>query len=199
MERHNKLNGYRILTMQNNVGKLMGRIVGRKLVRYLEEREILPVNQGDSDQYNAHGKIQLHLNMTYTKDSRGKNKQWLWHSIFRMLTTESIQAADGPARTIWSQPNTDPVGYRSAPGKNSVYAAWKLEVCPSSAHFGRTTRITVLTDPLQCLYTKGLADLNQTGPSKILILTDDGLIYTTSKHSQEAAEAVQQHLDSVSK
>ena len=143
-ERHNKLNGYRILTMQNNVGKLMGRIVGRKLARYLEEREILPVNQGDSDQYNAHGKIQLHLNMTYTKDSRGKNKQWLWQSIFRMLTTEFIQAAEGPARTIWSQPNTDPVGCRSAPGKNSVYAAWKLELCPSSAHFGPTTRITVL-------------------------------------------------------
>ena len=176
--------------MQNTVGKLMGRIVGRKLARYLEEREVLPVNQEGSDQYNAHGKIQLHLHMTYTKDSRGKNKQWLW---------QSIQAAEGPARTIWSQPNTDPVGCRSAPGKNSVYAAWKLELCPSSAHFGRTTRITVLTDPLQCLYTKGLADLNQTGPSKILILTDDGLTYTTLKHSQEAAEAVQQHLDSVSK
>ena len=137
--------------------------------------------------------------MACTKDSRGKNKQWLWQSISRMLTTEFIQAAEGPARTIWSQPNIDPVGCRSAPGKNSVYAGWKLELCPSSAHTGPTTRITVLTDPLQCLYTKGLTDLNETGPSKILILTDDGLINTTSKHSQEAAEAVQQHLDSVSK
>ena len=115
------------------------------------------------------------------------------------IDLESIQAAAGPARTIWSQPNIDPVRCRSAPGKNSVYAGWKLELCPSSAHIGPTTRITVLTDPLQCLYTKGLADLNQTGPSKILILTDNGLIYTTSKHSKEEAEAVQQHLDSVSK
>ena len=48
------------------------------------------------------------------------------------------------------------------------------------------------------VYTKGLADLNQNGPSKILTLADDGLIYKTSKDSQEAAEAVQQ-LDSVSK
>ena len=194
-----KLNGYRILTMQNTVGKLMERTVSRKLARDLEEREILPANQEGLDQYNAHGKIKLDLHMTCTKNSRGKNKQWLWQSISRMLTEESIQAADGPARTIWSQPNTDPVGCRSAPGKNSVYAAWKLEVCPSSSHNGPTTRITVLTDPLQCLYTKGLTDLNQTGPSNILILTDDGLIHTTSKHSQEAAEAVQQHLDSVSK
>ena len=78
----------------------MERIVGRKLARYLKEREILPADQEGSDQYNAHGKIQLHLHMTCTKDSRGKNKQWQWQSISRMLTTESIQAAEGPARTI---------------------------------------------------------------------------------------------------
>ena len=47
------------------------------------------------------------------------------------------------------------------------------------------------------VYTKGLADLNQNGPSKILILAEDGLIYKTSKDSQEAAKAVQ--LGSVSK
>ena len=46
--------------------------------------------------------------------------------------------------------------------------------------------------------TKGLADLNQNGPSKFLTLVDDGLIYKTSKDSQEATEAVQQQLDSVS-
>ena len=48
------------------------------------------------------------------------------------------------------------------------------------------------------VYTKGLADLNQNEPSKILTLADDGLIYKTSKDFQEAAEAVQQQLDSVS-
>jgi len=37
--------------------------------------------------------------------------------------------------------------------------------------------------------------MNQNGPSKILTLADDGLIYKTSKDSQEAAEAVQQQLD----
>ena len=43
-----KMNGYRILTKQNTVGKLMERIVARKLVRDLEDREILPLNQGGS-------------------------------------------------------------------------------------------------------------------------------------------------------
>ena len=40
------MNGYHILTKQNTVGKLMERIVARKLVRDLEDREILPLNQG---------------------------------------------------------------------------------------------------------------------------------------------------------
>ena len=35
------------------------------------------------------GKMQLHLHMMCTKDCRGKNKQWLWQLISRMLTTES--------------------------------------------------------------------------------------------------------------
>merc|ERR1712121_339 len=34
---HKKLNGYRILTMQNTVGKLMENIITRKLARDLEE------------------------------------------------------------------------------------------------------------------------------------------------------------------
>ena len=41
------------------------------------------------------------------------------------------------------------------------------------------------------VYTKGLVDLNQNGPSKILTLADDGLIYKTSKDSKEATKAVQ--------
>ena len=42
------MNGYHILTKQNTMGKLMERIVARELVRDLEDREILPLNQGGS-------------------------------------------------------------------------------------------------------------------------------------------------------
>ena len=77
-----KLNAYCILTIQKTVKKLMERTVARKLAGDLENRE-------NSDQENPHGKIQLHLHMTCTKDSRGKNKQWLWQSVSRMLTTKS--------------------------------------------------------------------------------------------------------------
>ena len=43
---HHELNGYRILTIQNTVGKLMEGTVARKLARDLEDREILPENRG---------------------------------------------------------------------------------------------------------------------------------------------------------
>ena len=55
---------------QNTVGKLMECTVARKLTRDLENREVLPANQRGSDQENAHGKMQLHLHMTCTRDSR---------------------------------------------------------------------------------------------------------------------------------
>ena len=41
-----KLNRYRILTMHNTTGKLMERIVARKLAQDLERRNVLPPNQG---------------------------------------------------------------------------------------------------------------------------------------------------------
>ena len=189
-----KLNGYRILTMQYTAGKAHGTHCCQ------EARQRPRGEKGTPRKSGGFRPVQCTWENTaafaYDVYEGFQRKE---QAMAVAIDLESIQAAEGPAGTIWSQPNTDPVRCRSAPGKYSVYAGWKLEVCSSSSHNGPTTRITVLTDPLQCLYTKGLADLNQTGRSKILILTDDGLIHTTSKHSQEAAEAVQQHLDSVSK
>ena len=55
-----------------------------------------------------------------------------------------------------------------------------------------------LSPVLFSVYTKGLADLNQNGLCKNFTLANDGLTYKTSRDSKEAAEAVQQQLDSVS-
>ena len=56
--------------------------VARKLTRNLEDREIFPANRGGggggggSDKENAHGKMQLHLHMTCTKELC---QNWLHH------------------------------------------------------------------------------------------------------------------------
>ena len=55
-----------------------------------------------------------------------------------------------------------------------------------------------LLSVLYKVYTKGLADRNQTGLSRVLTLADDGLIYKTTRDIQEAAEVVQQQLENVS-
>ena len=75
---HHKLNEHCILTMQNTIGKLMEHIVARKLASDLEDREILPTNQGIQRLFRP-GKwtweMGLHLHVTCAKDSRGKNRQ----------------------------------------------------------------------------------------------------------------------------
>ena len=92
-----------------------------------------------------------------------------------------VQVA-GPAYPVWSQPNTDPVGCRSASGKNGGYAVWKLELYHKDHRSRRSFSRPGRSEPKW--------------PSKILTLADDGLIHKISKDSQEAAEAaVQQQLD----
>ena len=43
---HTKISGYRIITMQNTVGKLLEKIVSRNVAKDLEERQILPPTLG---------------------------------------------------------------------------------------------------------------------------------------------------------
>ena len=71
-----------------------------------------------------------------------------------------VQVA-GPAYPVWSQPNTDPVGCRSASGKNSGHAVWKMELCHKDHRSRRSFSRPGRSEPKW--------------PSKILTLADDGL------------------------
>ena len=127
-------------------------LVARKLDRDLKDR--------GSDQENAHGKMQLPLHMKCTilfaqRIPEERTNSGCGNHSQGCIQQSPVQAADGPVRSTWSQPNADPMGCRSAPGKNSGYAAWKPELCSSSAHSGPTTRITALISPLQCIIYQG--------------------------------------------
>ena len=142
--------------------------------------------------------MHLHLHMTCTKDSRGKNKRWLYcgNRSRGRLQQNPVQTADRPARAIWSRHDIDPMGCRSAPGKSSGLQLGNWCSVPHQLTMG-LPQGSPLSAVLFNVYTKGLAELNQNGPSKILTLVDDGLIYKTLRDSQKAVEAVQQ-LDSIS-
>ena len=43
---HKALNGYRIITMQNTIGKLLEKIIARRVAKDLEERKVLPATLG---------------------------------------------------------------------------------------------------------------------------------------------------------
>ena len=81
---HSKLNGYRILTMQNTTGKLMERSVARKLAQDLERRNVLPPNQGG---YRA-GKT------TWENAGRGGRSG-------RCVQQSAVQTVDGTPCAIW--------------------------------------------------------------------------------------------------
>ena len=119
---------------------------------------------------HTHGKTQLHFHMIpeeRTNSTRGNRSRGC-------LQNNPVQADDGPVHAIRSHPNSDPVDCRSAPGKNSGYAAWKLDLCSSAARNGPSQSSTIYTPRVWQIWTKN-------SPSKSLTLADDGPIYKTSR------------------
>ena len=186
--------------IQNTAGKLMEHTVTRKLTRDLEDRKILPVNQGGF----RPGKCTWEIAPAFPYVHRGfqRKEQTVAVAIdlkdaynrvqFKLLLDLLIQYGVSLTLTRWAA---------GTPRKRTV--VMKLGNWSSAPH--QFTMGLPQWSPLSPVffnvYTKGLADLNQNGPSKILTLADDRLIkiYKTSKDFQEVAEAVQQQLDSVSK
>ena len=132
---------------KNTVGNLMERIAARKLARGLEDRGTLPANQGRGFRpEHAHGKMQ----MMCTKDPSGTNKQWLWQSISRMLTTESSSSCWWTCSFNMESAWLCRLQERS--WKEQWLCSLETGLCSSSAYNGPTTRITALAGPVRCLY-----------------------------------------------
>ena len=84
----------------------------------------------------------------------------------------------------------------STPGKKSCHATWKLDLYAPTTDNGTSTRLSS-APVLYNVYTKGLADLNSNGLSRVLTLADNGLIYKTAFGISTAVTAVQEQLEKV--
>ena len=84
----------------------------------------------------------------------------------------------------------------STPGKKGCHATWKLDLYAPTTDNGTSTRPPSAL-VLYNVYTKGLADLNSNGLSRVLTLADNGLIYKTASGISTAVTAVQEQLEKV--
>ena len=195
---HRQLNGYRILTMQNTVGKLMESMVARKLTKDLEKRGVLPPNQGGfrpgkatwenaaafaHDVYEGFQRkeqtfaVAIDLEDAYNRVSYNHLIDLLQNYEVSLTLTRWIAAAI-QERTV----------------------ALRLGDWNSATHTLTMglPQGSPLSPVLYNVYTKGLADLDAQGPARVLTLADDGLIYKTTNSTQEAVEAVQEQLNNTS-
>ena len=194
-----KLKGYQcVLSMQNTIGKLTYCVFVRNSPETLRTwRHSLRIwkGGGDSDQENLHGKIQVHLHMMYLKDSRERTNTGCNNRPGGRLQQGPVQAADGPtcSRSVESTWHcSGGLQERSRKGQ------WSC-----SLEFGAVLLVSAqwaYNKDHRCRHpsTKALTDLDQNGASKVLAQANDGLVYKTSRDTQEAITAMQQ-LDNVSR
>ena len=195
---HKKLNGYRILTMQNTVGKLLERIIAKKLSRDLEERGVLPPNQGGFrpgkstwenaatfayDVYEGFQKKEQTVAVAIDLEDAYNRVQF--STLIELLQQNGVSAT--MTRWIAAALQTRTVVMRMGNWSSSVrHLTMGL---PQGSP---------LSPVLFNVYTKGLADLNTNSHAKVLTLADDGLIYKTARDITEATTGVQSQLQEAS-
>ena len=138
---HSKLNGYRILTMQNTTGKLMERIVARKLAEDLERKKRASTEpRRVQRRKNYLGKrCQIRIRRVRRIPKEGANSGGGSRSR-RCLQQSPVQTSDGTPRAIWDQLNSYKMACCSTPGKKGCHATWKLDLHPPTTNNGTPTR-----------------------------------------------------------
>ena len=206
---HSKLNGYRILTMQNTTGKLMEWIVAKKLAQDLERRNVLPPssppppppapsNQGGYrtgkstwenaarfayDVYEGFQRKEQTLAVAVDLEDAYNRVQ------FKLLMELLRQYGVSLTLTRWLAATLQE--------RKVAMRLGNWVSTPQQLTMGRPQGSPL--SPVLCnVYTKGLADLNSNGLRRMLTLADDGLIYKTASDISTAVTAVQEQLEKVS-
>ena len=158
--------------MQYTVGKLMECIVARKLARDLEDSDILLANRGgwgggefrQGNMYEGFQRKEAAVAVAIGLADAYNRVQ------FKLLMDLLIQYGVSLTLTRWV------VGALLERTVAMQLENWRS--APDQLTMGLPQGSLILP-VLFNVYTKGLANLNQNGPSKILTVADDGLIYKT--------------------
>ena len=191
------IKGYRIVTMQNTVGKLLEKIVARRLARQLEEKELLPPTLGSyragkdtwtnaavfaSDVYDAFERkeetlaVALDLEDAYNRVDFG--------ILMRTLRNLKVD----PYLVMW-------IGKALLKRKVALRVdTWASEV--KSIRPG-LPQGSALSPVLFNVYTAGITSNQLEAPGRTLSFADDVLVYRHGRDRQEIAALVQQELNRV--
>ena len=142
---HSKLNGYRILTMQNTTGMLMERIVARKLAHDLERRKVLPPYQGECRAGKNHLESTARLAYDVYEGFQRKEQTLA-------MAVDLEDACNRAQSAIWRQLDAHKIALSSTPGKEDRQATWKLDLHAPITDDGFSTRLSPVPCPLQCLH-----------------------------------------------
>ena len=192
---HTSIKGYRIVTMQNTVGKLLEKIVARRLANQLEEDNLLPATLGSyrrgkdtwanaavlaSDVYDAFERkeetivVALDLEDAYNRVDYG--------ILMRTLVNMEVD----PFIILWI-------------GNALLKRKVALRVGPWTSDVKSITpglpQGSALSPVLFNVYTVGITSNQLEAPGKTLSFADDVLVYRHGKDREDIARSAQEELD----
>ena len=192
-----KIASYRIITMQNTIGKLPEKIVARMLAQELEEKNLLPPTLGSyrrgkdtwmnaavlaSDVYDGFERGEETLVVALDLEDAYNRVQ------FNILMRTLVNMNVSPALIVW-------IG--AAMLKRTV--AMRLGSWVSNAHTitPGLPQGSALSPVLFNVYTVGITSNQLEGPGRTLSFADDVLAYRTGKDRQAIAASAQEELDRI--
>ena len=192
-----KVASYRIITMQNVVGKLPEKAVARMLAQELEDKDLLPSTLGSyrkgkdtwmnaavlaSDVYDGFERGEETVVVALDLEDAYNRVQY--DILMRTLVNMKIT----PALIMW-------VGAAMLKRKVAMrLGAWASEACMITPGLPQGS---ALSPVLFNVYTVGITSNQLEGPGRTLSFADDGLVSRTGKCRQTIADSAQDELDRI--
>ena len=192
-----KIASYRIITMQNTVGKLPEKMVAHRLAEELEKKNLLPPTLGSyrrgkdtwmnaavlaSDIYD--GFERKEETVVVALDLEDAYNRVQYDILMRTLRNMKIS----PGLIIWIG---EAMLKRTVAMRLGTWASNAITITPG------LPQGSALSPVLFNVYTVGITSNQLEGPGRTLSFADDGLAYRTGRDRQAIADSVQEELDRI--
>ena len=191
------IKGYRIITMQNTIGKLLEKIVARRLARELEEKELLPPTLGSyrtgkdtwmnaavlaADVYEGFERKEETIVIALDLEDAYNRVQY--DVLMRTLARLDVS----PFLVMW-------IGAALLERKVALrIGRWTSEIETIAPGLPQGS---ALSPVLFNVYTMGITSNQLEGPGRTLSFADDVLVYRSGRNREEIAESAQTEIDRI--